>query len=183
VSTLQLVVALVQALAWPLVVLVAVLILRPALVELLGREGLRRLKAGPLEAEWERQISRTEAELDVPPVAPTDLGGLVSDDLGEVARRAPAAAVLEAFARVERELRRVVGPAPAADRRGAVSLARLALERELLPKATVRAVEGMAVLRNLAAHGRGEVLVEQALEYLTLTDGVLFAVTQGGDGD
>ncbi len=63
------------------------------------REGLRRLKAGPLEAEWEREILRTEAELNLPAVAPTDLGGLVSDDLGEVARRAPAAAVLEAFAR------------------------------------------------------------------------------------
>lgn len=118
-SALQLIVALVQALAWPLVVLVAVLILRPTLVELLGSEGLRRLKAGPLEAEWEREISRTEAELDVPAISPTGLGGLVSDDLGEVAQRAPAAAVLEAFARVERELRRLVGPVPEADRRGA----------------------------------------------------------------
>lgn len=64
-SVLQFIAALVQALAWPLVVLVALLLLRPAIAELLGREGLRRLKAGPLEAEWERELIRTEAQLDV----------------------------------------------------------------------------------------------------------------------
>lgn len=47
-------------------------------------------------------------------------------------------------------------------------------------EASVEAVEGMAVLRNLAAHDRNQVSEERALDYLTMTDAVPFAL-QGGN--
>jgi hypothetical protein len=150
----------------------------------LGRGGLRRLKAGPLEAEWELEAERTEAQLGVdalPPRAGTD--GPISSELDAVARRAPAAAVLEAFARIERELRRRLedaGVDPGA-RVGAVRLARLAAEHSVTSETNARAVEGLAVMRNLAAHGRTRVGEHEAHEFLALADGVLYALGQPPD--
>ena len=47
----------------------------------------------------------------------------------------------------------------------------------------MRAVEGIGVLRNLSAHGGArEVTTEQALDYLSLADAVLFALRSGPRG-
>lgn len=180
-SALEFIAALVRALAWPAALLAVVLLLRPAIVELLGREGLRRFKAGPLEAEWEREVIRTEAELGVGSVGELPAAGSkaeLSEELIEVARRAPAAAVLEAYARIERELRRILDHAqvPETELLAGARLARLAVEHDLISRADAHAVEGVSVLRNLAAHGRAQVSEQQAREYLALADGVLYAL-------
>jgi hypothetical protein len=43
----------------------------------------------------------------------------------------------------------------------------------------LEAVEGVAVLRNLAAHNPREASEQQALEYLALIDAVLFTLRRG----
>ncbi len=179
-SELELVAALVRALAWPLAFLVVVLLLRPALVELLGRQGLRRLKAGPLEAEWERERERTQAELGAGALTgPVPVvHGHLSEELGELARRAPSVTVLEAYARVERELRRLLKGSEVHDveQLGGIRLARLAADRGLISPASARAVEGVAVMRNLVAHDQVQTGEQEAREYLALADGVLYGL-------
>jgi len=60
---------------------------------------------------------------------------------------------------------------------GAVGLARLAVRHERITPGTVSAVEGLSVLRNLAAHGSArEITAAQADEYLVLADAVLYVL-------
>jgi hypothetical protein len=175
----------IAAIAWPVAVLVIAVMFRGPITEMLSGQ-LGRMKAGPFEVEWQRTLSEVETELgqeppvvQAPPTAP-DTG--LSAELEPVASRAPAAAVLEAYARVEGSLREVLegrGIDEARTQRGAVGLARLAQSHGLITEETMQAIEGLSVLRNLAAHGRaGDVSPKRARDYLALADGVLFAIRQ-----
>lgn len=54
---------------------------------------------------------------------------------------------------------------------------RCAVQHKMITSSTAEAVEGIAVLRNLSAHGRASELTEdRALDYLALVDGVLLAI-------
>jgi hypothetical protein len=168
----------VGSLAWPIVVLIVAVLFRRQLSALLARP-LSSLKAGPLEAVWDRQVAEVEAELPRSPSSATSDGGAADTDrLREIARAAPAAAVLEAFALVEEQLHQILQDAGVdAGRGGAMQMARRALEAGLVRPETLKAVEGAAVLRNLAAHGRQDDLDEaRALDYLALVDAVRFAL-------
>jgi hypothetical protein len=175
------------SLAWPVFALVVVLLFRSQITDLIS-SGMRRFKAGPFEVEWDRQLSEAEAELDQPGVPPPPAAGAgpLSEELAGVARAAPAAGVMEAHAHVGRELRQLLTEDGATDealRTGAAGLARQAGKRGLITEETARAIEGLTVLRNLAAHGRaGEVSVERATEYLVLADAVLFALGHRPEG-
>jgi hypothetical protein len=172
----------IAALAWPVTVLIIALVFRRPLTAVLEGQ-LGRMKAGPFEVEWQRTLSEVETELGrEPPIAQAASapeGGL-SAELGAEAKRAPQIAVLEAHARVEGALRDLLeGSEQAATtfQMGAVALARMAREEGLITEETAQAVEGLSVLRNLAAHGRaGDVSTERAQDYLALADGVLFAI-------
>lgn len=169
-----------KALAWPAAAVTVAIVFRSQLRGLLSQP-VRRFKVGPVEAEWDRTVAEAQVELDQPGI-PTVLppAGPVSDELAEVAKRSPTAAVMEAHATVERALRQLLvdsGVPGSALRAGAAGLARLGVEHGLVTKETLSAVEGISVLRNLAAHGRaGEVTVERAIDYLALADAVLYAI-------
>lgn len=181
VSGFELVAALVSSLAWPVVVLVVALLFRRQLAALLARP-FTSLKAGPVEVVWDREIAEVEAELGAPSLPePQPVGDArPSEQLAEVARIAPAAAIVQAFARVEAQLRQLLSDADLDPGRGsAMQLARRAQEAGIVQPETVRAIEGIAVLRNLAAHGHEAELDEpRALDYLALTDAVSYALTQ-----
>ncbi|MGW6279312.1 hypothetical protein [Kribbella sp. NPDC055071] len=191
-SVMEFVAALVQAMAWPVVVLVVALLFRSKIIELLT-PAIRKLKAGPFEVEWDRTISKAEVELEqpgLPPIAARVLprDSLV-DELGELARAMPTAAVMEAAARVEAELRNTVSGELAA--RGIpmpsptslASLARLGRQHDVVTEETLRAIEGLAVLRNMASHGlAADTTAERAIEFLTLADAVMYTVRAQGGG-
>jgi len=182
VSGLQFVADLVGSLAWPAVVLVVAFLFRHQLAVLLARP-FSSLKAGPMELMWDTQFAQVEADLDVsepPPASPTERARSVSEQLVEVARIAPGAAVVQAFARIEAQLRLLLLDAGIDPGKGsAVQLARRAHDADLVQQETVKAIEGTAVLRNLAAHGHeGELDEARALDYLALTDAVSYALTQ-----
>lgn len=131
-----------------------------------------------------REIAEVEAELGEPGLSGTPRleGARPGEQLAEVARIAPAAAVVQAFARVEAQLRQLLVDADLDPGRGsAIQIARRAQDAGLVQPETVRAIEGIAVLRNLAAHGHDTELDEsRALDFLSLTDAVSYAVTQKG---
>jgi hypothetical protein len=172
----------IAALAWPVFAIVAVFVFRHQLARVLSTAGpLRRARVGPLEAEWEAQLAEAEVEIEAaglptPAAFPSDL----AEDLAAVAAASPSAAVMEAYVRVEAELRQMLletGMDLGELRAGAAGLARIAATNGRIPPETVRAVEGLGVLRNLAAHGRaGDLTPEQAHDYLVLADSVLYAI-------
>ena len=157
---------------------------------------------GAVEAEFERRTAEVETKLELGPLgkpvstealAPATLAdeviqapGTILDELTPVAEVSPSAAVLEAFSRVQQDLQariEAAGFSRADQSWGVVGLARRARAGGLIKPQAQEAVEGVAVLRNLAAHNPGEVSRETALEYLALIDGVLFAVRSGGNND
>jgi len=181
VSGFELTAQLVAALAWPVSALVIAWVLRHPIGRILSDRPPKKVRAGPFEVEWDRVIAETEKEVEAgasgPPVRPKTPP--VREELAAEAKAAPAVAVLEAYTMVERELRRIVGDLEPerTSRMGPVGLARLALGRELISPEAVRAVEGVSVLRNLAAHGSArDITPEQATEYLALVDAVLYSL-------
>lgn len=180
-SVLEFVAEMTKALAWPSAAIVVAVVFRTQLRSLLTQP-VRRVKVGPIEAEWDRTVAEAQVELDQPdaPGPNRTLSGPVIVELAEVANRSPTAAVLEAHARVEAELRQLLvdeGLGEGELRAGATWLARRGVEMGVVSAETLNAVEGISVLRNLAAHGRaGDISVERALDYLALSDAVLYAI-------
>jgi hypothetical protein len=171
----------IAALAWPTFALIAVFLFRDQLGRILATAGpLRRAKAGPLEVEWERQLAEAEVDIEAAGVAQPSATPELAEDLAAVARTSPTAAIMEAYARVEAELRQLLqgkGLSEVEMRTGGARLARMAAQFGLISDETVRAVEGIGVMRNLAAHGQPRAISpEQALDYLVLADSVLYAI-------
>jgi hypothetical protein len=178
--TEQFIASLVHSLAWPAAVAALAFGFRGQLARLLDRP-LRRLRAGPVDMEWERVMARTEAKVETAtPVAAAleaTAGSGIKAELAQFAREAPVAAILEAFSRVESRLRDMLRATGVESSAGNVELAREALSHGVISAKTFSAVEGVAVMRNLATHNRipGR-SVDEALEYLDLIDVVLYTL-------
>jgi hypothetical protein len=66
------------------------------------------------------------------------------------------------------------------NRWGLMQLSRAALEQGRISPKTAKAIEGLLVLRNLAAHGRAEeVSPKRVREFVALTQGVLYSISTG----
>lgn len=179
---MEFIASLVRSLAWPAAVVIAVLVFRRQLSSLLS-EPLRRIKAGPIEMEFIERVAVLEAQLDVEPDAPSASPSpdSLSAQLDRVAEIAPQAAVMEAHARVELRLRDMLSDSGLTPERptGMRRLAELVAQHGLIGPEAVRAIEGMTVLRNLAAHGGARDLSsDRAREYLALADTVLFTLRE-----
>jgi hypothetical protein len=174
---MEFIASLVQSLAWPAAAFGAVLLFRTKLVELLLNPALKRLKAGIFEAEWERNLAVTQADLEQPGIDASELypSGPLSKELASLAQTLPAAAVVEAAGRVEQKVRAMLeGQVSERElKTGLAGLARLALQNNVINAQTARSIEGLAVLRNLSVHGQSTT-AEQAAEYLNIVDGILY---------
>jgi hypothetical protein len=151
---------------------------------------VRRLKAGPagLELEWERQAEDVHRNIEGAATAETTQAtsradseppGL-TDELERLVEVSPSAAVLESYSRIERQLLGVLSTAGVALTRpvGAAGLARLAYGHGLIDAHTRSAVEGLAVLRNLVAHGQAEVNTAKARDFVALADSTVGTVSR-----
>lgn len=173
--------SLVRSLAWPLSAVAIVVVLRKPISAALQR--MSKARVGPLEAEFDQELAEVRKELRrAPEVAgkeadpPTAMLSL-PDELTRLAESSPRAAVLEAFARIESRLRELLVDAGVETRQAmsGVALARLAFQQGLVSAETLNAVEGLAVMRNLAAHNpTDDISVERARDYLVLADAMLY---------
>ena len=183
-DTDQLIASLVSSLAWPVAVLLIALAFRRQIAQLLSAGPLRRLRVGAVEAEFERRAAEIETKVEYSPeMTAPGYPMTVAAELAPVADVSPSAAVLEAFARVQQDIEarlRAVGFSQVDQRWGPVGLAQRAKAGGLITPQALEAIEGVAVLRNLAAHRPDEVSRDAALEYLTLIDAVLFTLRSGG---
>lgn len=178
----QLIASLVSSLAWPAAVVCIAVLFRAQLKTLLT-DRLRHIEAGPLKADFDRLGSKVEAtlgEAGIPVPSRAE-----SDELADLAKHAPATVIAEAFGLVEQELHSALASVgkPPPEHANATELAHLALEQGLITPLTVNAIEGIAVMRNLAIHGpRREITVAQVEEYLALIESVLYAMRQNIKG-
>jgi len=187
VDTEQFISSLVSSLAWPVAVVGTAITFRRQIGQLLTTGPLKRLKMGSVEAEFERRTAEVETKLDVPleEIAATErvAGVTVVEELSPVADVSPSSAVLEAFERVQQDIQarlEAAGFSRADQPWGVVGLAQRAKAGGLITPQSLEAVEGVAVMRNLAAHRPDDVSREAAAEYLALIDGVLFTLRSGG---
>jgi hypothetical protein len=177
--TEQFISSLVHSLAWPGAVLVLAVAFRRQLAKLLDSDRLRRLRAGPVDLVFDRQLAKVEESVARELPAEGEQPRLLAGELRDTAAVAPATAVLEATDRLERELATVIQEAGewVVAGGGLVALARQALDHDLITPETANAVKGIAVLRNLAAHDHmSRLSPAQAQEYLSLVDATIFAV-------
>lgn len=165
-------------------VLVVALIFRRVITQTLSGH-LARVKAGPLELEWERKVFEVKADLEITRPEPNPFRDRAERGSrpSPTAPGSPKAAVLLAHDRVTAQLGRLLEEAgeDEADLEllGSAGLARQAEGLGLIAEQTVQAVEGLTVLANLARFGRtDDVSVERAAEYEALADAVLFALSK-----
>jgi hypothetical protein len=182
VNWLAFIASLVHSLAWPAGIVVVVIVLRQPIGTAFSR-GVRRLRAGPVEVEFDQVSAEVRQELSRSPelvaAEPQVLPSSLSEELARLAEVSPRSAVLEAFARIEARLVALLDSGDVESYRtvGGRALARLARDQELISDETLTAVEGLAVLRNLAAHSpTDEIGADRARDYLALADAVLFAL-------
>ncbi|MGW5054595.1 hypothetical protein [Actinokineospora sp. NPDC004072] len=181
-GVLEFVGRLVDSLAWPTATVVLGFALRSRLGPLLG-ERLKAIKAGPagLEMEWNQTAQEAEKQL-TGEVAATEQATdqTMPLRLRELAKASPRGAVVDAAAEIESALRTLLARHGLSDtelRMGMRELSSTAVERELISASTHRAIEGLSVLRNLAAHGRGRIEYAQAVDFLALADAVMYSLT------
>jgi hypothetical protein len=165
-------------------VLVILLVFRSTIRSALAGQ-IKRWQAGPggVEVEyWELTAERARDQLppDAEEQAAEVFGGGLVGELTPVAEAAPEAAVMEAFARIEQELRRItqgLEPTENLKRMGVRQLAVVASRHGKISDEVLNAINGLSVLRNLAAHGQvSDLNTTRALEFVHLADAVLFAL-------
>lgn len=185
---MQFVIDFVRALVWPVAIVAIVVCLRRPIVDILMQlaSGLRRLRAGQSDAEFDRIASQMKAEL----TASVSAGGPGHGAMPVLLRFAtaaedePASAVAQAFGSVEVALRELLGssgklvPVGTGD---PTAVARFARDQGLVPESVVRAVDGAAALRNFAAADPARLTRDHAVKYLSLIDALLFAIAAQRD--
>lgn len=170
--------SLVQALAWPTLVLAAFLTFRQPIGNLLDH--LTHLGAGSFSADFEAQAREVEHDLTAASGrvgvemlrAPKRVVRPASDGISTLRGLPPTSAILKAFSLVEARLGALVGST--GDWR---SLAVTALKRGTITEQNFTAIQGLAALRNLVAHSdSAKVDQEKANEYLAYVDALLVAL-------
>ena len=184
-TTMQFIASLVGSLVWPIAVVAIAVIFRAQIRQLLTRP-VSGVRVGPFEMKWDLERVEVAASVGPQPMAPTQSGSkpepAVVEVLADTVTTSPIGAVLEAHAAIERELRVLVAdeiPDSNVSRMSMRQLLRLALDHGIITPETFNAVDGITIMRNLAAHGQpNEVTPERARDYLTLADAVLYTFRQ-----
>jgi hypothetical protein len=182
-SGMQFIVDVIKALVWPAAIVAIVVFLRRPIVDILMQlaSGLRRLRSGQSDAEFDRIVSQTKAELTATvsargasPAMPVLLR------FAAVAEDDPASAIGQAYGAVEAALRELLGssgkllPVSSGD---PTAVARFARDQGLVPESIVRAVDGVVTLRNTVTADPARATREHAVTFLALVDALLFAIT------
>jgi hypothetical protein len=143
----------IEALAWPGAAVTIAFVFRKELRSLMPL--IRKLKAGPLEAEFEREvqaIAEDVADEDEPIFDPRD------QMLVDLVKVSPRAAILEAWLNVESATRRAVmhrGGSPPPDVSSPVQSIRMLVDNDDISSQDLAIFHELRGLRNQAAHVPG----------------------------
>lgn len=165
-DALTFIVEMTKALAWPVVAVVIILIVRRPLLAMLPL--VRRLRYGSLELDFGRRVHELAAEVDkeLPAVADEPL----AERLAQLARLSPRAAVLEAWLALEAAAaeasRREGLDLTSRERRTPLLLGQALEQAGILDEQKLEIFHRLRNLRNAAAHASDFELDNQsAVEY------------------
>ena len=181
---MEFIAAIVNALAWPAVLIVAIVLLRKPLVRLIPL--LRHLKYGGLELEFAKGVqgARKAAEATLAPLAAPAARVPEVDSLLQLAAESPRLAVVEAWRLVESSAHRACAAWGVPVERGrpfaGLELTYALRLEGVLDDATLSMMNRLRSLRNQAVHA-GEFFVDEASarEYVQLA----VALAQRIDGN
>ena len=168
---LSFIVRIVELTTWPVVSVILVLLLRKEIRVV--APNLRRLKAGPLEVEFERGTEHLAAALESQPEAKEALSqSLVNPAISEVATASPRTAVLEAWLGVEtavnealtRHATQVGGPGAMSARPSHRAMADTLLRAGLIHEGQVQMLDELRQLRNEVVHAQEFAPTQEAIE-------------------
>jgi hypothetical protein len=187
---LEFVASLARSLAWPLsVLLIAFLFRSPIRAAMAGQ--LRRLKVGPIEAEyWEMSAAQVIEQLPAATEEDPDTLGQLARELGPLVEHAPRSAVLEAFGYVVAQLSNIAeerGMSPGLRSKLAEKprfFALLLQEREWISASHAAAIEDLTDMRDLAAHPEAGVDIGtgRAAQYVALVELLLYSLRRADQG-
>jgi len=189
VDTLTFIVELSKAIAWPVSVVLLVLIMRRPLVGLIPL--LRRVKYKDFEVDFDRRLEevKEEAALQLPsPPAQQAPPSEPETRMVKLAEVSPRAAVLESWRALENLLQEAAkgyliaqGRQPA--NLSAIEAIQLLQQSERLSPETLRLLRRLRSLRNDAAHAPQFALTTgSALEYVSIVGGVAERLKSSGVG-
>ena len=147
---------LIDSLAWPLATVALAILLRRQIALLLPF--VRRVKAGPLEAEFEREIRELRTSVSVDAVASknTKAKPVWQEEAEKLAQINPRSAILEAWRQIEatliRTLQSRVTDLADKDVRSTREILRLLGEKGITTPEEVSMLNQMRFLRNQAGH-------------------------------
>ena len=167
---------LIEALAWPVATIVLVVLLRDEIAKL--APFLKKFKAGPLEAEFEREVKELKEIKEATPVQVKTTEIRAADTasknfLVQLSELHPRSAILESWVRVEAAARAVLAATSVSvSKPGYLQAARLAeplAQKEVLNQGQVTLFHELRHLRNQVAHAQGfEPTQESASSYIDL---------------
>ena len=182
-TVFQFIASIVGSVAWPITVLVIILLLRKHLIRLLSK--LTSLKYGDLEAKFDSGLDRAESDLlSLPPVAreTIDRDRSATDHILKLqvisaTKLPPHLEIIEAWRAVERELRNYAESRGirAASTTPLLLLLRVLSNKEYLNPILISLINELRTLRNFASHAAesDQITPEQARRYLETTAQVI----------
>lgn len=167
------------AIAWPAAIVALLLVFRRPILDAL--RGLVEFNWGSASFKFERNLNRLAvslAESEVPTASASVEGSALRDSLGS---QDPRSAIIRGYLAIdnwaEENLPRHGIPSERnGRRRPLLEMIREAVEKGILPAPTISQVQGLQTLRNLAVHSPTDPTHEQAAEFLTLADAMLYVL-------
>lgn len=169
--------SIVKSLAWPVAAVVLAILFKDDLVKAMPL--IKRLKAGPVEAEFEREVK--ELQESAAGSDETVRVGAKNDEseefLFQLAEFHPRSAILESWVRLEATARSaIVKVVPHMANKGYISAARLSntlIQEGILNERQVELYHELRRLRNEVAHGVGfEPTEKSARSYIDMAAGL-----------
>jgi len=171
VDVLTFVSKLAETLAWPAVVLIVVSLLRKEVSALLAI--VKKVKAGPVEAEFEREINelKSVADAELPAVERQASATSGQNELEQLAQINPRAAIIEAWRRLELAARSALSRLGISmnwrDAASPLAHARSLAKNALLSQEELVLFNDLRNLRNMSVHAENfSPTLEAALSYI-----------------
>lgn len=165
-----------QTLIWPSILFYVLIRYHNALGAIFSR--LASLKVGGFEFAFGNVLS--QAREGQPPISKSGIREIASDDdLEELAKRSPRAAMLEAWLRVENRLQEIATKHAIEPRQPISKLLTLLENRSLIDQNAVSSIRGLINLRNLAVHASDvELTTQKSVDFIIFVRAILFVLSR-----
>jgi hypothetical protein len=145
-----------DTLAWPLAAVILTMLLSDEVRNLLRY--IKKLKAGPLEAEFDREVKelRQEAETQLPSISKTAFPSTIQQKLLQLAQINPRSAIIEAWQGIEFTADKIINEkalyVPPREAHSPFAVIRALNKAGILDPTALALYHDLRALRNQAAH-------------------------------